>query len=109
MYDFACSAAEDGNHFLYVLIPGDIRPIERGERFEGPLQELLSASELGKVTGGGSQLGEGSSIEYCGIDVVLYDLERGIQLLRQELPRLGAPRNTVIEQYLPERLNHPIS
>jgi hypothetical protein len=109
MYDFACGAAEDGHHFLYVLIPGDIRPLERCERFEDPLQVLLSASELGNVTGGGSQLGEGSSIEYCGIDIVVYDLDRGIQLLKEELPRLGAPSNTVIEQYLPERLNHTIS
>lgn len=108
MYDFACSAAEDGNHFLYVLIPGDIRPIERGDRFEDPIQESLSAADLGKVTGGGSQRGEGNTIEYCGIDVVVYDLNRGIQHLKEELARLGAPPNTVIEQYLPERLDHPV-
>ena len=109
MYDFACSAVEDGNHFLYVLIPGDIRPVERGNRFEDPLQESLRASGLGEVTGGGSQMGEGDTVEYCGIDVIVYDLDRGIQHLKEELSRLGAPPNTVIEQYLPERLDHPIS
>lgn len=109
MYDFALSATADGNHFLYVLIPGDIRPIERGDNFEDPLQESLIALGLGEVTGGGSQMGEGDTIEYCGIDVVVYELDRGIRHLKEELARLGAPPNTVIEQYLPERVDHTIA
>lgn len=109
MYDFACRAVEDGHHFLYVLIPGDIHPFERGDRFEDPLQESLSASGLGEVTGGGSQMGEGNTIEFCGIDVVVYNLDRGIQHLKEELSRLGAPFETVIEQYLPDRMNHSIA
>ena len=108
MYDFACSAVEDENHFVYILIPGDIRPVERCDRFEDPLQDSLSASGLGEVTGGGSQLGEGDTVEYCGIDIIVYDLDRGIQHLKGELCRLGVPPNTVIEQYLPERVDHPI-
>ena len=42
--------------FVYVMIPGDIQPLVRGQRFEDPLEELLQAAELGSVSGGGSQL-----------------------------------------------------
>ena len=37
----------DPQLFIYVKIPGDIQPLERGARFEGPLQKLLKASGLG--------------------------------------------------------------
>ena len=67
----------DSPLFVYIKMPGHIEPIERGERFEDPLQEALERSELGYITGGGSQLSEPDndgrrSIEFCGIDVDLY-------------------------------------
>jgi len=59
MFDFACAAQERGEHFFYVRIPGNIGPHERGDRFEEPLRAALDALEAGRLTGGGSQLGEG--------------------------------------------------
>ena len=44
----------DPQLFVYVKIPGDIQPLARGERFEDPLDDALSASGLGQVSGGGS-------------------------------------------------------
>ena len=95
-------ARERGRCFFYVRIPGDIQPIERGERFEDPLQAALDEQDLGEVSGGGSQLaGRGKEIEFCGLDVEVTDRERGLQLIRDTMRHLGVPPGTVIEEYLP--------
>lgn len=98
---FAEAARERGHYFFYVRIPGNIQPIERGERFEDPLQAALVAANLGEVTGGGSQMGEGKTVEFCGLDVEVTDRNKGLQIIRAVLRRLGAPAGTVIEEYLP--------
>ena len=86
--------------FVYIKIPGDLDPMDRGELFEDPLQEALDKERLGEITGGGSQLSEpsesGNSIEFCGIDVDLYDAVRGLALLRNQLVRLKAPPGTML-------------
>ena len=84
--------------FVYVKIPGNIGPMERGKRFEDPLQGALSREHLGEVTGGGSQLADEdtSTILFCGLDIDVYEVERGIALLRRELIRLKAPRDTFL-------------
>jgi hypothetical protein len=84
--------------FVYVKIPGNIQPLERATRFEDPVQEALSTEKLGEITGGGSQLAdeETSTISFCGLDVELYEVERGIALLRRELVRLKAPKDTFL-------------
>ena len=41
------------------------QPIDRGRRYEDPLDELLSAHGWGNVTGGGNQLAHSGEIEVC--------------------------------------------
>jgi hypothetical protein len=106
MFDFAVAAQGRGEHFYYVRVPGNIKPRERGKRFEDPLQAALESSTLGYVAGGGSQLGEGNTIEYCGIDVFVTRAGLGLRLLRRELEHLEAPAGTTIEEYLPKRADH---
>ena len=77
-------------------------PIDRGEKYEDPLDEALQKAGFGEVTGGGSQLGgpnpDGSPhIEWVGIDVDLTDLSKGLPFLKHELKRLGAPQGTTLE------------
>jgi hypothetical protein len=100
MLGFAEAAAEHGQHFFYVLIPGPLGPVDRGEKYEDPLSEALG--ELGEVTGGGSQLGEGDTIAFCGVNAVVNHRERGLKVIRECLRSCGAPSNTVIEEYVPE-------
>jgi hypothetical protein len=108
MADVSDSAGGDGDHFFYVKIPGNIQPIERGERFEDPLQDALEAADLGEVTGGGSQLAEGGGIEYCGINVVVSDRERGLALIVATMRKLEAPQGTVVQESKPTRQDHPV-
>ncbi|MBE2180806.1 MAG: hypothetical protein IAE97_10070 [Chthoniobacterales bacterium] len=108
MFDFAVEARLRGETFFYLKIPENIGPEERGRKYEDPIQAALDRSELGQVTGGGSQLGEGKTVEFCGIDVVTSERDLGLKLLKRELVRLNAPVGSLIEEYLPERIDHPI-
>jgi len=61
-----------------------------------------SLGDLGEITGGGSQLGENGAIEFCGIDLVVNDRERGLAVIRNCLRKCGAPLNTIVEEYIPQ-------
>jgi len=100
MLGYAEAAAERGQHFFYVLIHEPLEPMDRAEKYEDPLKDALG--ELGEVTGGGSQMGEGDAIAFCGLDVVVNHRERGLTVIRECLRSCGAPANTIIEEYLPE-------
>ena len=108
MLEFAQAASERGEFFFHIRIPEDLLPIERGDRYEDPLQDALEAEGIGEVTGGGSQLGEGTSVEYCGIDIVVRQRDKGLELIRSVMRRQGAPRATVIEEYLPIYQEHSV-
>jgi hypothetical protein len=72
------------------------------------LGDVLRAAQLGEVTGGGQQLGEGNTIVYCGVDVILSERVRGLEVLREALERLGAPTGTIIEEFIPVFTEHPL-
>jgi hypothetical protein len=100
MRGFAAAAADRGEHFFYILIREPLGPVERGEKYEDPLNDALGM--LGRVTGGGSQLGEGKTIAFCGLDVVVNHRDRGLKVIRQCLRSCGAGDDTVFEEYMPE-------
>jgi len=108
MLELAERADERGQFFFYVRIHEDLGPEARGERYQDALDAALNAADVGDVTGGGSQLGEGDSVEYCGIDVVVDDRDAGLALIQATMRDLKCPRNTVIEEYLPEYVEHSV-
>ena len=84
---------------IYVMIPGNLGPIDRGDLFEDPLDDELQRTELGYVSGGGSSLGDEQpdgtrQVEFCGIDVEAFDLDKTLEMLRGHLPGLKAPPGT---------------
>lgn len=85
--------------FVFVKVPESIMPIDRGEKYEDPLDAALKQEKLGEVTGGGSQLSEPDAegrrtVEWVGLDIALKELERGIPFLKQQLQRArSAGRN----------------
>ena len=89
----------DPELFVYIKIPDSLGPLERGEKYEDPLEAVLSQHELGEVSGGGSQLrDEGPdaipTVAFCGVDVSTTDRERVLAILRDELVKLGASNGT---------------
>jgi hypothetical protein len=53
-------------------------------------------------------MGEGDTIESCGIDVVVNDRDHGLKVIRRAMRGCGAPADTVIEEYLPEYRELPL-
>ena len=73
------------------------QPLDRGEVFEDPLEEILQASGTGRVTGGGTMLGEEGEIEFCDIEITLpAATDVAIGALRRALEGLGAPRGSTL-------------
>jgi len=103
---FAQRAWDRGEFFFYIRIPEPLLPELRGRRYEEPIARALSEANIGRVTGGGSKPFPDGSIDYCGIDVVVSSRIEGLTILRSTLDRLGAPEQTVIEEYLPSSREH---
>ncbi|SFH56123.1 hypothetical protein [Planctomicrobium piriforme] len=77
------------NHFL--------RPLDRGSRYEDPLQEALAQQGLGEVTGGGTMQRESGEIEYIDVEISLTDLEAGAPFVISRLEEAGAPKGSLLK------------
>jgi hypothetical protein len=84
-------------HFVFARIMDAVGPMDRGAKYEDPLDELLEARDAGRVTGGGTQMDKEGGIEWVGIDIQLADLEEALELTRNKLRELGAPAGSVLE------------
>lgn len=76
-----------------VRLNARLRPMDRGDRFEDPLDELLRAqSPGGRVTGGGTMLSPEGEPLWCGLEVEWSgDPAAGVELITSALTRGGAP------------------
>ena len=83
-------------HFVLARFYEHIEPIDRGNRYEDPLGEVLEAAAIGRVTGGGSQLTEDGRIAFADIEIELVDLEAALQVAVETLERAGAPQGSEI-------------
>ena len=75
-----------------VRIYEPILPVDRGERYLGPLGELLEATGLGAIAGAGTQLTATREIEYVEIELTLEDDDAAIDGVLRLLSGRGAPR-----------------
>jgi hypothetical protein len=71
-----------------------IEPIDRGARYEDPLQAALDESRAGQVTGGGSQLNAHGGIDYVDIEIEVADLDGAVRIIGDALEKAGAPQGS---------------
>lgn len=84
--------------FAYAKLNSRTMPIDRGDRFEDPLQGELEKSGCAEVTGGGTmQDPETGEISFCGIDLDMFDVQTAVPLICSTLTRLGAPKGSALE------------
>ncbi|MBK6307217.1 MAG: hypothetical protein IPF47_16435 [Gemmatimonadetes bacterium] len=83
-------------HTVVATITDNVGPIDRGARYEDPLDAVLQRAGIGAVCGGGSQMDASRKIVFVDIEVALADTERALELLRVTLKRLGAPAGSVL-------------
>ena len=68
-----------------------VEPIDRGERYEDPLDDALKGAGLGTVTGGGSQLGELGEIEFADVEIEVANVDAALPVIIEHMERAGAP------------------
>lgn len=99
--------------FMTVVIPGDLDPFDRHYRFSVYIDAELRLAGLGCSVGGGTlfyELDEDDDdegeergpesepdIAFCILDVDATDVSGARDLLRRELPELGAPAGTLVQ------------
>ena len=100
--------------FLVINLPGEIMPLERGERFEEPLMEAFEQEDIdGGYVGGGTALGEVDGrkvIESCDIEFEVEDkdLDRALAVIRRVLIAAEAPAGTTIRLCEPREEVYPL-
>ena len=72
-------------------------PLDRGDKYEDPLDAELKERNIGEVTGGGSLLNAEKQIEWVGVDIEINDLQDSLLFVKSELKKLGAPIGSVLE------------
>lgn len=90
-------------HYIYVLLPGNLDPGDRHDRYAAMLDAELRLAGLGAVTGGGTMMRDDDDADgepvvlFCGIDADVHDLDAGRAMLRDILPELDCPRGTLLQ------------
>ena len=88
----------DFPHLVLARLYEHVEPIDRGNRYEDPLHAVLEKANLGRVTGGGSQLNEFGGIEYADVEIELENLDGALLLVAQALEEAGAPQGSELIQ-----------
>ena len=87
---------------LFIRIPAPLEPEDRVKRFDDPLEDTFEWTGVGVIVGGRTMRADAEDVEnqgvlFCGIDVELYDLVRGVAEICTDLRRLEAPPGTALE------------
>jgi hypothetical protein len=97
---------------LTINIPGQIMPMERGERFEDPLFDAFEAEGIEfEPRGGGTALTEIDGrkvIQSCDIEIGVEDVVAALPIIRRVLIDAGAPPETTIRQSDPGDVVYPL-
>jgi len=100
---FGCKRAPESNspaaspvHFVTAQLNHPLMPLDRGDRYEDPLDEALSAEGLGETSGGGTMQAISGEIDFIDVEIELNDLERGVPLVISKLEELGAPKGSIL-------------
>ena len=78
-------------HVAIARIPEHIGPMDRAERYEGPLQDALAIRGLGAITGGGSELTPTAEIGFVEIELALANVDGALDVAKRLLEESGAP------------------
>ncbi len=85
--------------FVIAQLNARVQPMDRGDYFEDPLDNVLRSAGMGEVTGGGTQLaGDPDGIAYCDVEIALNDeTDATILEVTRTLEDLGAPKGSFLK------------
>jgi len=80
---------------VIVHLNAKLRPMDRGEHFEDPLDTALRMAGRGEVSGDGTRLEKSGEIESCNIEVLVPESsEDVVHFIVATLEDLGAPKGS---------------
>ena len=94
----------DFPHLVLARVYEHIEPIDRGDRYEDPLQAILEKMGIGRVTGGGSQLNELGEIAYADVEIELANVDEAVGIVAEALEIAGAPQGSELIQTSEDRV-----
>jgi hypothetical protein len=94
----------DFPHLVFARVYEHIEPIDRGDRYEDPLQATLEKTAIGRVTGGGSQLNELGEIAYADVEIELANVDEALRIVAEALEGAGAPQGSELIQTSDDRV-----
>lgn len=74
-----------------------LMPLDRGERYEDPLQDALAARGFGSVDGGGTMMLQSGEVEFVDVEVILTNDDEGIPFVIATLEERGAPKGSMLQ------------
>jgi hypothetical protein len=95
LFGAAATAPAATGDMVIARLNARAQPLDRGEVFEDPLNEVLQASGTGDVTGGGTMLGADGEIAFCDLEIIVpAATDAALAAIRTALERLGAPKGS---------------
>ncbi|MDP4145455.1 MAG: hypothetical protein Q8936_13380 [Bacillota bacterium] len=86
--------------FMVIQLNEKIMPIDRGEIYQDPLGEYLRVNAYGEVAGGGTMQAKSGEIEFCDIEILVYegnDIKKIITEIISKLEIWGSPKGSHIK------------
>ena len=87
------------SNFIVATLNDKIMPIDRGEIYEDPLDEILIAENIGEVSGGGTMQEKSGEISFCDVEIKLYGTEIDKTIIKniiEKLENFGAPKGSFL-------------
>jgi len=73
-----------------------LMPIDRGERYEDPLNDELAKHGYGESDGGGSMMSKTNEIEFIDVELSLTETDKSIPFVIERLEAYGAPKGSIL-------------
>jgi hypothetical protein len=71
-----------------------LMPMDRGERYEDPLNDALAKNGYGATDGGGTMMEKSKEIEYIDVEMNLTQTDKSIPFVIEHLESYGAPKGS---------------
>ena len=95
MFEKLFPKPKTARHLVIARLNDRAQPLDRGERYEDPLDAFLNANGLGEVTGGGTQLLETGEIESCEVEMDLTTVAPEVlDAVVEQMQAAGAPKGS---------------
>lgn len=94
---FKMKKEDPKNIFITVTLNEKVKPIDRGDVYEDPLDDFLKERNVGEVTGGGTLQEKTGEISCCDIQVTLFGDEVDKTVIAEIIDKLedfGAPKGS---------------